>query len=605
MRQRRAPSLTLGRSQARWIALGILVIVAAAAYAWGANGQVLEIYYAAAVRSMASSWHNFFFGAFDPAGTVSLDKLPGAFWIQALSVRIFGLHAWAIVLPQIIEGAATVAVLGLAVRQAAGGVAGVGAAALLVLSPATVALDRGNISDSLLVLLMVLAAAATNRAMTSGRLRTLLLAGGLVGLAFQAKMLEAWILLPALAVPYAVAAPGSVRRRLGHLALAGAVVVVVSLSWMTVVMLIPAHSRPYVDGSHDNSTYAQVFQYNGLGRAQSPLAAASHADPVVAPLLAAFTISQGRGWDRLLVGRAGRDIGWLLPAALLAALATLLARRRRDRTDPVRASVLMWGLWLVTLCVAFSVAGQINAYYLAALSPPVAALCAIGAQTFWRARERRSAWVALAAVIAITVIYAVVLLPSSDAPGWLAPAAAVLGATAVLMVLLAATRRDRTQLTRLTGVALAAAFAAPALVPAVAAAAIVTDHRGPFDTPFQPPGITAVTETLASQLNRPPASLIALAQRGATLRYPLATYTSLIGAPLVFATGDEVLPIGGFTGTNPSPTLARLQALIAHGELAVILGPITTDPRMRWAAAHCRMPIQGLPIPVLVCGLAA
>jgi 4-amino-4-deoxy-L-arabinose transferase-like glycosyltransferase len=267
--------------------------------------------------------------------------------------------------------------------------------------------------------------------------------------------------------------------------------------------------------------------------------------------------------------------------------------------------VLLWGLWLLTLLVAFSVAGQINAYYLAALAPPVAALCAIGARTFWSARERRWAWAALAAVVAISAVYAVALLPAGDAPGWLTPAAAILGAAAVLLVGAAAIHRDLTQRTRLTRVALVAALAAPVLVPAVAAASIVAGHRGPFDTPFQPPAITAVTETLAARLNHPPASLIGLERRGTVLRYPLATYTSLLGAPLIFATGEEVLPIGGFTGTNPSPTLAHLKPFIAHRELAVILGPTTTDPRMRWAADHCQMPVQGLPIPVLVCGPAA
>ncbi len=172
----------------------------------------------------------------------------------------------------------------------------------------------------------------------------------------------------------------------------------------------------------------------------------------------------------------------------------------------------------------------------------------------------------------------------------------------MLLALGAAARRTPVRLTR---VALAAAPTAPVLVPAVAAATIVADHRGPFDTPFQPPAITAVTETLAARLNRPPANLVALQQRGLSLRHPLAMYTALIGAPLVFATGEEVLPIGGFTGTNPSPTLAHLKAVIAQRELAVILGPTTTDPRMRWAAAHCQMPVKGLPIPVPVCGPAA
>src|SRR5262249_38304725 len=145
--------------QPRWARPALLAIcaVAAAAYAWRL-GSTTEIFYAAADRSMASNWHNFFFGAFDPAATVSLDKLPGAFWLQALSVHLWGAHPWVIALPQVIEGALTVLVLYRAVRRCAGAAAGIIAAALFAFAPATVTLNRGNVPDTLLVLLLVLAA---------------------------------------------------------------------------------------------------------------------------------------------------------------------------------------------------------------------------------------------------------------------------------------------------------------------------------------------------------------------------------------------------------------------------------------------------------------
>src|ERR1700733_15598738 len=141
------------RDQPVWArpALLLLTALAGVLYSWRATKN-LEIYYAAAVRSMSMSWHNFFFAAFDPAGTVSIDKLPGAFWVQALSVRLFGVHAWAIVAPQVVEGMASILVLYRIVRRLAGPLAGIVAALVLVLSPATVALDRGNISDTLMLL---------------------------------------------------------------------------------------------------------------------------------------------------------------------------------------------------------------------------------------------------------------------------------------------------------------------------------------------------------------------------------------------------------------------------------------------------------------------
>jgi 4-amino-4-deoxy-L-arabinose transferase-like glycosyltransferase len=244
----------------------VIAAVAGLAYGWGMNGAALEDFYGAAARSMSSSWHDFFFGAFDPAGTVSVDKLPGALWPQALSLRLFGFHVWAIVLPQVIEGVLTVLVLYRAVRRLAGPLAGIVAAAVLATSPVTVALNRGNVADSLLILLLVLAADATSAALSSGRLRTLLLAGVWVGLAFQAKMLVAWLVLPALAAAYLLAAAPRLRTRLRDVALAGIVTVVVSLSWMTAVSLVPAHDRPYVDGTQNDSLFSQVFDYNGISR---------------------------------------------------------------------------------------------------------------------------------------------------------------------------------------------------------------------------------------------------------------------------------------------------------------------------------------------------
>ena len=154
------------------------------------------------------SWHNFVFGAFDPAGTITIDKLPGAFWLQALAVRVFGFHTWAIVLPQIVEGVPTVLVLYHAVQRLAGPTAGLVAAAIVAVSPATVALNRGNISDSLMILLLVLAADAVSSAIAKGSQRMLLLAALWVGLAFQAKMIEAWMVLPAFGVAYLMSAPG-------------------------------------------------------------------------------------------------------------------------------------------------------------------------------------------------------------------------------------------------------------------------------------------------------------------------------------------------------------------------------------------------------------
>ncbi len=249
------------------VLLAMIAAVAGLGYGWAAGSIALEPYYAAAVQATASDWHAFAFGAFDPAQTITLDKLPGAFWLQALSVRVFGMHTWAIVLPQIVEGVLTVLVLYRAVRRLASPSAGLVAAAVLALAcPAVVLLDRGNVSDTLMILLLVLAADAVSAAVAGGSAWWLAAAGAWVGLAFQAKMIQAWLVLPALAVTVLVAGAGSVGTRLARVVGAGAVTAVVSLAWITVVDLLPTAGRPWVDGSVGDSEYEQVFGYNGFGR---------------------------------------------------------------------------------------------------------------------------------------------------------------------------------------------------------------------------------------------------------------------------------------------------------------------------------------------------
>jgi 4-amino-4-deoxy-L-arabinose transferase-like glycosyltransferase len=605
------------------------------AYGWGMANASVETFYGAAARSMSQNWHDFIFGSFDPAGTITVDKLPGALWVQALSLRVFGFHIWALVLPQVIEGVLTVLVLYRAVRRLAGPVAGLAAAVVLAATPVTVLLGRGNVSDSLLILLLVLAADATSAAIASGKLRWLLLAGVWVGLAFQAKMVQAWLVLPGMAAAYLLAAPAErLRRRTAHVAAAGVITVLVSLSWMTAVTLVPAHDRPYVDGSRNDSVYEQVFDYNGLARLSgNPLTSA--AGPV-APFL--VTVIQDRqtlnfastsvrpSWHRLLSGPFGLDGGWLLPAAVLSAIIALRRRRDRDqdrdadgdrdqdgdrdedsdrdqdrgRRDPVRAAIVLWGAWWVVLAVFFSAGTYLNSYYIAALTPPIAAICGVGVSLCgpppWSARVRLTILAACAACVG----YGLYLLHGAAVvPGWLVPTAlaalAFVAYTLLLAPWLTPGSGGRWRL-----VIPVVACASVLVLPASASATTVIRGLGPFDTPFESHEISTATQSFAANWPRLTAAVQRLEQQQAGFPILFGTDTSILAAPYILASGHEVLPIGGYLGGAPAPTLATLQSDINDGRVQLFVLPIrpaSPDPRLRWIEANCTLVQVAPPTP--------
>jgi 4-amino-4-deoxy-L-arabinose transferase-like glycosyltransferase len=632
----------------RRLALAAIAAWAGLSYAWALGQGTLEYYYAAAVRSMSMSWHNFIFGAFDPAGTITLDKLPGAFWIQALSVRAFGFHPWAIVLPQAIEGVLTVLVLYHAVSRLAGTGAGLIAALVLAVSPATVALDRGNISDSLLILLLVLAADAVSGAITAGAegSRTLgegiggvVLAAVWVGLAFQTKMIQAWMVLPALGLAYLLCGPGSVARRAVQLAVAGTLAALVSLSWMIAVSLVPQADRPYVDGSHNDSVFEQVFVYNGFGRFgdQTPqqllaaLARSGSTPPtpvtIEVPVPAGATPAPTQGQPsqappstgpapgptrielapspgsststgsgalpalpavpyRLLRGGLGRDTGWLIPAAFVVAVWGIASRRREPRGDPLRACFILWGGWLVTLFCVFSAITTINAYYTAALSPPVAAIIGAGVVAAWSPEQTPiSRVIGLEVIVVGTMVYAIWLASASGAqvPGWLVPALFAAGFAAVFVAARALVAATGTWY----AAALAAGLIAVLLAPAVAAASVTFSRHGAFDTPFEPAqtaqAVKRAGETLA--LLNPSITQWQTRQDGAP--DVMAAQTVALPSLIIYDRGIEALPVGGVDGTTPSPTLGQLQADIRRGLFHLVWILADTDPRMQWIASHC------------------
>jgi 4-amino-4-deoxy-L-arabinose transferase-like glycosyltransferase len=659
--------------QPGWARPALLGIAAAATvlYAWNITRAGYAPFYSVAVKSMSESWKAFFYGAFDPKATVTIDKLAGSFLPQALSARVFGFSAWSLALPQVIEGVISVLVMYRVVRRWAGASAGLLAAGIFTLTPIAASMFGHSMEDGALTMCLVLAADAYQRAVLEARLRSLVMAGVWVGLGFQAKMLQAWMVLPALAIAYLVAAPTGLRRRLWQLCVAGVVMLAMSLSWIALYTFTPASDRPYIDGSTNNSAVAMVFGYNGLERFGITVNGAVTSGPGVTTTgsgtsrpNAAKSIEQadsgtsgpangeaaagaagrtgpptsvggggagggfGSGWTKLLGSEYGPEIGWLYPLAVLALVFGLAWTRRAKRDDQVRAGFVLWGAWLLTYGLIFSKMSSIpHTAYVASLAPPLAALPAAGIVMFWRA-FRAGGWRAWALPAAAAAELAWALFLWHYYPGflpWARDAAAIAGAAAI--VVMVAALLSRRPLGRLVTAALTVGAAAMIAAPGAWAASVLDNAYGgsSFNASAGPAGGFGGAGTVGGALSGAPGTpgpgsgrsgaralagdygfpgaggdrattgmpttaggglqatatttLTSAEQRlydYLSAHRDAASYLMAVSSweeagEYILSTGQEVLNMGGFSGTVPEPTLAQVKNLVRTGQLRFFL----------------------------------
>ncbi|MEV1047722.1 glycosyltransferase family 39 protein [Streptomyces sp. NPDC049916] len=473
------PAPDRGPRWARPALYGLLLAVGLAYLANLSASGYANSFYSAAVQAGSQSWKAFFFGSLDSANAITVDKPPAALWPMALSVRAFGLNSWAILAPQVLMGVATAAVLNAAVRRRFGPVAGLIAVGVFALTPVAALMFRFNNPDALLALLMTVTVWCVLRALERGRTTWLLWAGAAVGFAFLTKTLQAFLILPPLAVLYAVCAPVSVPKRLGQLALSALTTVVAGGWWVAVVELMPAASRPYVGGSQDNSFLELTFGYNGLGRinGEETGSVGGGAGPGG---------GGGGGWGETGLGRmfnseVGGQIAWLLPAALILLVAGLWLTRKAARTDAARAAFLAWGGALVMTAAVFSfMAGIFHQYYTVALAPYLAALVAMGVTVLW---EERGAWwvrAVLAGTVLTTAVWAYVLLGRTpDYLPWLRWAVLGAGVAGALGLLAVGRFGGRGLALAVVGLSCAASLAGPA---AYTVSTLASGHQGSIVT---------------------------------------------------------------------------------------------------------------------------
>ncbi|MET7982412.1 MULTISPECIES: glycosyltransferase family 39 protein [unclassified Streptomyces] len=463
----------------RWArpALLGLLLATAALYLYGLSASgYANSFYSAAVQAGSQSWKAFFFGSLDSANAITVDKPPASLWPMALSVRVFGLSSWAILVPEVLMGVATVGVLYAAVRRRFSASAGLIAGAVLALTPVAALMFRFNNPDAMLALLMTVTVYCVIRGLEDGRTKWLLWAGAAVGLAFLAKTLQAFLILPPLAVLYAVCAPVTVRKRFAQLGLSAAAMVVAGGWWVAIVELWPASSRPYIGGSQNNSFLELTFGYNGLGRING-----DETGSVGGGGGGGGTGMWGEtGWNRMFNSEIGSQVSWLLPAALILLVAGIVLTRKAKRTDLVRASFLAWGGALLMTALVFSyMAGIFHQYYTVALAPYIAAVVGMGATALWQERGKVWASLTLAGSVTATAAWGYVLLNRTpDYLPWLKWLVLVGGLAGALGLIFAA-RLGRQLALAAAGLSFVAALAGPT---AYTLSTVDTGHTGSIVT---------------------------------------------------------------------------------------------------------------------------
>ncbi|MGO8861989.1 MAG: glycosyltransferase family 39 protein [Acidimicrobiales bacterium] len=478
-------------SDAAWVRPALLALLALTAvlYLWdlGASGWA-NSFYSAAVQAGTKSWKAFFFGSSDSSNFITVDKPPASLWVMEISARIFGVNSWSILVPQALEGVATVGLVYLTVRRWFTAQAALLAGVVLALTPVAAMMFRFNNPDALLALLLTGSMYAMTRALEKAQTTWLVLAGTLIGFGFLTKMLQAFLIIPALVIVYLLAAPTGWWRRVWQVVVLGAATLVSAGWWVAVVALTPAADRPYIGGSQDNSILNLIFGYNGFGRLTG-----NESGSVVGGGGAGAAGQWGpTGLTRLFNAQFGNMMSWLLPGALLMGAALLVFTVRARRTDRERAALLLWGGALVGSGLVISLSqGIIHPYYAVALAPPLAALSGISAVGLWQRRSRWTARVCLAAALMTTSIWGFVLLDRT--PQWFPTlrfvviVAGILGSLAVL-ALPWLRHTPRLAVGLVAGLGLGAALVTP-LLSSVSTAA--TPHSGaiPSVTPTPSGGL--------------------------------------------------------------------------------------------------------------------
>lgn len=601
--------------------LSIVAAVAVLARTWQlSQNDFGRQYYAAGVRSMLDSWHNFIFNSFDPAGFVSIDKPPVAIWLQVASAKLLGFSALSIMAAQVMAGLAAILVVYILVRKYWGGTAGAIAALSLACSPINVAVDRSNNTESCLILVLLAAVWLGMRAAETGRLTTFCAAMTAIGIGFNVKMGAALVLAPVLALTFSLARPGApVTWHVQRQAIAGIILVAVALSWAIFFDLAPPQNRPYAGSTKHNSMLELALVHNGAARflamsapagnpaISSPAASGETAPATTEVRQPVMTDDSPTGPLRLFRPRAAAQFAWLLPLALAGLVLAWSDAWGAGTPVSRRISAGVWTGWLVMYWIVLSFAGGlIHTYYVAVLGPPLAVFSGIAVAALWsRWKAGKQGRIYLPLIIVATAAWQIYLcMAQSEGIGsdWLSLTwlTSIAIATICAGVLYALPQQGSRFAKLFAGASIGALLVAPILTTAsvvlrrpniAAPVANMTALLAPPDTE------RATLRTSRLEAARQKLTGYLIAHREAA-KFLVAVPNANVAAPLIISTGLPVMAIGGYLGDDPILTPSDIERLASDRQLRfVMLGGFTLapakqaaalDPIARWVRANGR-----------------
>ena len=544
--------------------LPVLLVLTGVLYLFGAlhNGMA-NSYYAAAIQAASQDWTAWLFGSLDAANYVSVDKPPLALMLMGLSARLFGFSSFSMLLPSVLAGVGSVWLVYGAVKRQFGFTSAVIAGATLMLTPVAALMFGFNNPDAILTLMLSASGYAFLRSLEGKRpLLWLGLAGLFTGLAFNTKMLQGLMVLPAMVVVYLVFAKPPIVKRFLHVIFAGVITTMSTLWWSVLVWLTPAGSRPWVGSTNDNNIWSLIFGYNGLGRLLGGRGGGVGPGGGHGPGGTGF--GGQTGIFRIFNNDFGPNIAWLLVLALAGGGLMLWILRKTPRTNRGRAAVIFWMLWLLIHIVIFSMtSGVIHPYYVVVMAPAAAALVGISLPFLWGAYTRRKpyAWL-LPLLVGVTVAIAVIILGYAGTMTWLMWIVGLLGLTGMIGLLVNLYAPWRW----LQNLAIIAAIAACTLALTVYTLATVNvTHTGSI--PTAGPNSTAMqgSNNESSQADSQLVKYLVEHQHGATWLVAVASANE--SAAIQLTSGQPVMAVGGFNGSDTPLTLDQFKQLVKAGKV--------------------------------------